>query len=101
MWQSLTVADVMQPVAKAGGEPLVGDRPADAPRASPVAPERWSELVGTVTDTRQPQALLANETLEQALRQLTLYGRVGLPVLSTDRQQLRAGSPPPGDARAV
>ena len=89
MWQSLTVADVMQPVAKAGGEPLVGDRPADAPRASPVAPERWSELVGTVTDTRQPQALLANETLEQALRQLTLYGRVGLPVLSTDRQQLR------------
>ena len=26
MWQTLTVADVMQPVAKAGGEPLVGDR---------------------------------------------------------------------------
>jgi CIC family chloride channel protein len=89
MWQTLTVADVMQPVAKAGGEPLVGDGAEGAARLSPVAPKQWLELIGTVTDTGQPQALLANETLEQALRQLTLYGRVGLPVLSTDRQQLR------------
>jgi CBS domain-containing protein len=89
MWQTLTVADVMQPVAKAGGEPLVGDGREGAPRLSPVAPERWLELIGTVTDNRQPQALLEDETLEQALRQLTLYGRVGLPVLSADRQHLR------------
>jgi CIC family chloride channel protein len=89
MWQTLTVADVMQPVAKAGGEPLVGDGAEGAARLSPVAPKQWLELIGTVTDTGQPQALLADETLEQALRQLTLYGRVGLPVLSADRQHLR------------
>jgi CIC family chloride channel protein len=89
MWQTLTVADVMQPVSKVGGEPLVGDGAEGAARLSPVAPELWLELVGRVTDTHQPQALLADETLEQALRQLTLYGRVGLPVLSADRQHLR------------
>jgi CIC family chloride channel protein len=49
---------------------------------------RWAALIGSVTDTRRAQALLADETLEQALRQLTLYGRVGLPVLSADRHRL-------------
>ena len=39
-------------------------------------------------DTRRPQALLGQETLEQALRQLVLYGPDGLPVLSDDRERL-------------
>ena len=41
-------------------------------------------LVGPVADVRQPQALFADETLEQALRQLVLYGHTGLPVVSHD-----------------
>ncbi len=51
--------------------------------------ETWAGLVGPVTDIREPQALLDNETLDQALRQLALYGRLGLPVLSEDRHHLR------------
>ena len=42
-----------------------------------------------MTDTRQPQELFGDETLEQALRQLTLYGDHGLPVISHDRQHLQ------------
>ena len=87
--QTLTVADVMQPLAPDLWHAAVSEREARDRRPAPVAPERWVELIGPVTDTHQPQALLADETLEQALRQLTLYGRVGLPVLSADRQHLR------------
>jgi CIC family chloride channel protein len=53
-----------------------------------VSREVLAELVGVVTAARQPQALLADETSEQALRQLTLYGGDGLPVLSSDREHL-------------
>lgn len=42
-----------------------------------------------MTDTRQPQELFGEETLEQALRQLTLYGPAGLPVLADDREHLQ------------
>ena len=86
--QTVRVADVMHPLSpQSGDDAFAGDRAAK-PRLSSVEPERWAALIGSVTDTRQPQALLADETLEQALRQLTLYGRVGLPVLSVDRQHL-------------
>ena len=43
-----------------------------------------SALPGQVTHERTPQALYASESLSQALRQLVLYGRDGLPVLSAD-----------------
>jgi hypothetical protein len=36
-----------------------------------------------------PQAVFATESLTQALRQLELYGRDGLPVISDDRQHLQ------------
>ncbi len=42
-----------------------------------------------MTDTRKPQELFGDETLEQALRQLTLYDHEGLPVVSHDRQHRR------------
>jgi CBS domain-containing protein len=42
-----------------------------------------------VQATRNPQELFEDETLGQALRQLTLHGRSGLPVLSGDREHLR------------
>jgi CIC family chloride channel protein len=76
--QTLTVGEVMTPIAvdatAAGGE-------------SWAAP-RW-ESVGTVISTiDDPQELFEEETLEQALRQLILYGRSGLPVVSEDRTKL-------------
>jgi chloride channel protein, CIC family len=48
----------------------------------------WAELVGPVTDARRPQVLFSDEILEQALRQLVLYGHAGLPVLSRDGKHL-------------
>ena len=38
---------------------------------------------------RQPQALFANDSLAQALRQLVLYGRDGLPVIDTDARRVQ------------
>jgi CIC family chloride channel protein len=46
----------------------------------------WEALLGPVTRTRAPQLLFANDSLAQAVRQLVLYGRDGLPVGSTDGQ---------------
>ena len=46
-------------------------------------------LAGAVTASRSPQELFSDETLEHALRQLTLYGPLGLPVLSDDREHLQ------------
>ena len=43
-------------------------------------------LPGPVTHQRNPQVLFASESLARALRQLELYGRDGLPVLSADGQ---------------
>jgi chloride channel protein, CIC family len=85
--QTLTVADVMEPVARPGGGTLAlsatnGDH-------TSVSNRRWTELAGPVTVTRDPQELFEDETLEQALRQLTLYGPAGLPVLSEDRRHLQ------------
>jgi chloride channel protein, CIC family len=41
-------------------------------------------LLGPVTRVRDPQALFANDSLAQALQQLVLFGRDGLPVVDTD-----------------
>jgi CIC family chloride channel protein len=43
-----------------------------------------ASLPGQVSHERTPQALYSTESLSQALRQLILYGRDGLPVLSPD-----------------
>jgi len=86
--QTLRVADVMHPISPPHGDGGVAAGGAGEPRPVPVDAGRWAALIGSVTDTRRAQALLADETLEQALRQLTLYGRVGLPVLSADRHRL-------------
>jgi CIC family chloride channel protein len=52
------------------------------PGASPVA------LPGPVTGELDPQAIFATESLAQALRQLEIYGRDGLPVVSDDARQI-------------
>jgi CIC family chloride channel protein len=82
--QSLTVADVMQPSTTADRElsPIAAEKPGDAIEDDQVRAARWGKLLGKVTAVRTPQALFADETLEQALRQLVLYGGDGLPVVS-------------------
>ena len=87
--ERLTVADVMQPFADGGRSVALTDgedrhAPAVAASGAP-----WAALVGPVTGRREPQALFADEDLGHALRQLVLYGRDGLPVLSHDGQHLR------------
>ncbi len=83
--QALTAQEVMQPLGTLNGYPqLLGAGPA-AQRAT-VANSQWERLVGPVTLTRRPQVLFVEEDLEQARRQLVLYGRDGLPVISRDGQ---------------
>jgi chloride channel protein, CIC family len=81
-FQDLTVADAMHPFPA----PLPATPTPD--RADDRWPADWSSPLGAVTHTRQTQAIFANESLAQALRQLVRYGRDGLPVISTDGQHL-------------
>jgi CIC family chloride channel protein len=82
-FEDLTAADAMRPFAApltiAAGPPGPPGRsgPAQAP------------LPGPVTQQRNPQVLFAGESLAQTLRQLELYGRDGLPVLSADGQHMQ------------
>jgi CIC family chloride channel protein len=46
-------------------------------------------LPGPITFQGDPQALFATESLTQALRQLEVYGRDGLPVLSPDGERVQ------------
>ncbi len=80
--RALTVGQVMQPLAPIAGQPRVFLHGQEA--AASVASDAWRQLVGPVTLSRRPQVLFADEDLEQARRQLVLYGRDGLPVLSHD-----------------
>jgi CIC family chloride channel protein len=87
--QKLTVKDAMQPVP-----PTAAAAHLDGPHHlltenTTVTNVQWQRLAGTVTDTRSPQELFSDETLEQALRQLTLYSPQGLPVLSDDREHVQ------------
>ena len=87
--QTLSVGEVMQPLPTVGGpDRLVPPQNGDTQRPAPNA-ALFEHLVGPVTAVDQPQALFPDEDLEQALRQLVLFGREGLPVLSHDGQQLR------------
>lgn len=75
----LTVADAMHPFST----PLELAQPTDD------ATHDWTSLLGPVTRIREPQALFANDSLAQALRQLVLYGRDGLPVIDTDARRVQ------------
>jgi CIC family chloride channel protein len=85
--QKLTVAEVMHryPQLNGRGHVLLPER-IDSRGGTPG--ERTLNQLGAVTDVRRPQALFADETLEQALRQLVLYGHSGLPVLSHDAKRV-------------
>ena len=80
-FEDLTAADAMRPFPA----PL----PAGTGRSGlPDGPGRAS-LPGPVTHQHDPQVLFATESLTQALRQLELYGRDGLPVIADDGQHLQ------------
>jgi CIC family chloride channel protein len=88
--ETLRVADVMHPVQADNGLPRLEPRGAGA-GAGIRGPgtQQLAQLGAVVHTTSDPQELFEDETLEQALRQLTLHGRSGLPVLSSDREHLR------------
>jgi chloride channel protein, CIC family len=84
--QSITVAEVMQPLATGNGPLRL--RVNGKPQADQPSPQILEHLIGPVVAVDEPQALFPDEDLEQALRQLVLFGRDGLPVLSHDGRQL-------------
>ena len=83
--QALTVEQVMQSLGDRNGRAVLSEPSAAAERPG-VDDSVWERLVGPVTLRRRPQALFAEEDLEQARRQLVLYGRDGLPVISRNGQ---------------
>jgi len=89
MLQTITVAEVMQPFATPEGSVRLQTSSNGKSRHPVPNPEALERLIGPVVAVDQPQALFPDEDLEQALRQLVLFGRDGLPVLSHDGRQLR------------
>lgn len=79
VFAGLTVAEAMHPFAT----------PLDLTHARGDTAHDRTPLLGPVTRIREPQALFANDSLAQALRQLVLYGRDGLPVIDTDAQRVQ------------
>ena len=88
MLQVLTVGEVMQPLGAVNGNATVAPPSEDTRPSNTGSPALWAPQLGDVVDRRRPQALFGDETLEQALRQLVLYGPEGLPVLSPDRHHV-------------
>jgi len=78
-FEDLTAADAMRAFQPA----LPADPGPGRPGAS------YPALPGPVTGRLSPQVLFATESLTQAVRQLELYGRDGLPVISDDGQRLQ------------
>ncbi|HEY2697467.1 MAG TPA: chloride channel protein, partial [Pseudonocardiaceae bacterium] len=81
-FDELTVADAMHPFSTSLS---IADNHVDADGTEP----DWDALLGPVTRTREPQLLFSNDSLAQAVRQLALYGRDGLPVGSVDGRSVR------------
>ncbi len=86
--ETLRVADVMQPVHTGNRLPRLNPHPTRTSEPRPRV-DGLGQLGLVVHTTRDPQELFEDETLEQALRQLTMHGRSGLPVLSGDREHVR------------
>jgi chloride channel protein, CIC family len=96
----LTVADAMHPLPVPLGVPpeTGGPAPAPAPDSARIQPDG---LPGQIIFQAEPQAVFATESLTQALRQLEVYGRDGLPVMSADGGQVRGWITAAGVLRAV
>jgi chloride channel protein, CIC family len=92
-WRALAdmkITDVMRPFSPALPVPPDGAAAPTAdvsPNGSGAAPGRTA-APWPVIYRHDPQALFASESLVQALRQLEVYGRDGLPVISPDGRRL-------------
>jgi len=88
MLQVLTVAEVMQPLSIFDGD-ASHVSPPDHDNADDHPASQWPGRLGEIVSSGAPQVLFGDETLEQALRQLVLFGPVvGLPVVSADPQRV-------------
>src|ERR1700733_1718037 len=96
--QDLKIADVMRPFPAALPVPPDGAGGFPAGHGSAPGPEA---LPGPVTYRHDVQALFASESLGQALRQLEVYGRDGLPVLSADGHRVQGWVTSAGVLRAL
>jgi CIC family chloride channel protein len=99
----LKVTDVMRPFRPALPVPPVSTAPhghGGSPAGNGSEPEA-APAPGPVTRRHAPQALFASESLSQALRQLEVYGRDGLPVLSPDGQRVEGWVTGAGVLRAL
>ena len=79
--QDLKVTDTMRPFRPPMAIPPTAGQDNAAPD--------WAALAGPVTGQHDPQVLFGTESVTQALRQLEVYGRDGLPVLSADGEQIQ------------
>jgi chloride channel protein, CIC family len=98
----LKVTDVMRPLQPA--LPVLPGTAAATAQGTPAGNGRGPEhmaVLGTVTRRHDPQALFASESLAQALRQLEVYGRDGLPVLSADGRRVQGWVTNAGVLRAL
>ena len=86
--QMLTVEDVMQRLVGDDGRPVPLGPGRDAEVSERETTLRWDSVPGTVNDIRRPQVLFPDEVLAQALRQIALFGRNGLPVVARDGDHL-------------
>ena len=96
--QDLKVSDAMQAFQPPWSSPGPGDDghgPMEPPygrrrrlASATAGLRRAGALPGPVTGELDPQAIFATESLAQALRQLEIYGRDGLPVLSDDAEHI-------------
>jgi CIC family chloride channel protein len=94
----LKITDIMRPFrpalpvppaqAAANGDGTASAAQGGSPTGNGSAPPEPDAVPGPVTHRHDPQALFASESLSQALRQLEIYGRDGLPVLSADGQRV-------------
>jgi CIC family chloride channel protein len=84
--QRLTVAEVMQPLIEVNGH---SNGTTGAGTELLMSEFGWEQIIGPVMTTETPQILFTDEDLEHAMRQLVLFGREGLPVLSHETGQLR------------
>jgi chloride channel protein, CIC family len=91
-WRALAdlkVTDVMRPFPAALPVPPAGKAaPAAGQDGAAAGGQDGTALAGQVTYRHDVQTLFASESLGQALRQLAVYGRDGLPVVSADEHAL-------------
>jgi CIC family chloride channel protein len=85
--QDLKITNVMRPFPAALPVPPDSKAAAAGPDGA-AGDQGGSALAGPLTYRHDVQALFASESLGQALRQLAVYGRDGLPVVSPDGHRL-------------